>query len=56
MRAYKVVSRRILKKESDTLLITTRLEILMVKAIRCYKRSTRGRIVYKKAAKIRAKS
>jgi hypothetical protein len=52
---YKVVDRRLLEKKSNTPPITTRLEVLTAKAIRCYKKLAGSKIVYKKAVKIKAR-
>jgi hypothetical protein len=52
---YKAVDRKLLEKKSNTLSITTRLEVLTAKAIRHYKKLVEDKIVYKKTKKIRAK-
>jgi hypothetical protein len=52
---YKVVNKRLLKKKSNTPSITTRLEVFTAKAIRYYKKLVEGKIVYKKAVKIKAR-
>jgi hypothetical protein len=52
---YKAVDKRLLEKKSNTLPITTRLEVLTAKAIKYYKKLIDSKIVYKKTIKIRAK-